>query len=69
MVVNGFFCIFLLLIFIRLIICMFADVNWAYGCNKGLFTRHRQPKMAAFTVRDRYQKLINETQWGKYTTN
>ena len=44
-------------------------VNWAYGCNKGLFTRHRQPKMAAFTVRDRYQKLINETQWGKYTTN
>ncbi|CAC5424499.1 uidA [Mytilus coruscus] len=36
--------------------------NWAYGCNKGLFTRHRQPKMAAFTVRDRYLKMINETQ-------
>ncbi|CAC5363453.1 uidA [Mytilus coruscus] len=36
--------------------------NWAYGCNKGLFTRHRQPKMAAFTVRERYQKMINETQ-------
>ncbi|XP_063417057.1 beta-glucuronidase-like isoform X2 [Mytilus trossulus] len=35
---------------------------WAYGCNKGLFTRHRQPKMAAFTVRERYLKMINETQ-------
>uniref|UniRef100_A0A0N5BPD7 Beta-glucuronidase n=1 Tax=Strongyloides papillosus TaxID=174720 RepID=A0A0N5BPD7_STREA len=32
-------------------------VTRAYGNHKGVFTRQRQPKLAAFTLRDRYKKL------------
>ncbi|XP_042544073.1 beta-glucuronidase isoform X1 [Dipodomys spectabilis] len=33
----------------------------AIGNRKGIFTRQRQPKSAAFLLRDRYWKLANET--------
>ncbi|CEF66155.1 Glycoside hydrolase, family 2 and Glycoside hydrolase, family 2, immunoglobulin-like beta-sandwich domain and Glycoside hydrolase, family 2, TIM barrel domain and Glycosyl hydrolases family 2, sugar binding domain and Galactose-binding domain-like and Glycoside hydrolase, catalytic domain and Glycoside hydrolase, family 2/20, immunoglobulin-like beta-sandwich domain and Glycoside hydrolase, superfamily domain-containing protein [Strongyloides ratti] len=33
------------------------SVTRAYGNHKGVFTRQRQPKLAAFTLRDRYKKL------------
>lgn len=31
------------------------------GNKKGIFTRQRQPKAAAFLLRERYWKLANET--------
>uniref|UniRef100_A0A0K0FCB3 Beta-glucuronidase n=1 Tax=Strongyloides venezuelensis TaxID=75913 RepID=A0A0K0FCB3_STRVS len=34
-----------------------SSVIRAYGNHKGVFTRQRQPKIAAFTLRDRYKKL------------
>ncbi|XP_004630457.1 beta-glucuronidase isoform X1 [Octodon degus] len=34
------------------------------GNKKGIFTRQRQPKSAAFLLRDRYWRLANETQEG-----
>jgi len=37
-------------------------VTRVYGNKKGLFTRQRQPKMAAYTIRQRYQALANSTQ-------
>ncbi|XP_072099527.1 beta-glucuronidase [Mobula birostris] len=33
------------------------------GNRKGIFTRQRQPKTAAFVLRDRYWKLANETRY------
>uniref|UniRef100_A0A8D2CQY0 Glucuronidase beta n=1 Tax=Sciurus vulgaris TaxID=55149 RepID=A0A8D2CQY0_SCIVU len=35
----------------------------ALGNKKGIFTRQRQPKSAAFLLRDRYWKLANETRY------
>lgn len=32
------------------------------GNKKGIFTRQRQPKAAAFLLRERYWKLANDTQ-------
>ncbi|XP_067936810.1 beta-glucuronidase-like [Watersipora subatra] len=37
------------------------DKSRMYGNHKGLFTRQRQPKPAAYTIRDRYHKLINQS--------
>ena len=36
-------------------------VTRAMGNRKGIFTRDRQPKMAAYTVRQRYEALANST--------
>uniref|UniRef100_A0A673UVU3 Beta-glucuronidase n=1 Tax=Suricata suricatta TaxID=37032 RepID=A0A673UVU3_SURSU len=35
------------------------------GNKKGIFTRQRQPKGAAFLLRERYWKLANETRYGR----
>ncbi|XP_068600766.1 beta-glucuronidase [Brachionichthys hirsutus] len=37
------------------------DIKRVVGNKKGIFTRQRQPKAAAFVLRDRYWKLANET--------
>merc|ERR1712060_108209 len=36
-------------------------VTRVHGNKKGVFTRQRQPKMAAYTIRDRYLALANST--------
>jgi len=33
------------------------------GNHKGIFSRTRQPKMAAYEIRRRYWKIINETMY------
>ncbi|XP_077867014.1 beta-glucuronidase-like [Saccoglossus kowalevskii] len=37
------------------------DPKRVAGNRKGVFTRQRQPKMAAYQLRERYQSVINET--------
>nr|XP_033778143.1 beta-glucuronidase [Geotrypetes seraphini] len=37
------------------------SISRVMGNKKGIFTRQRQPKAAAFRLRDRYWKLVNET--------
>jgi len=37
-----------------------ADVKRVLGNRKGLFTRQRQPKMAAYVVRQRYRNLSHQ---------
>lgn len=32
-------------------------------CVKGLFTRERQPKMAAYIVKERFHKFQNNSSW------
>jgi len=36
---------------------LLSGVNRPYGNHKGIFTRQRQPKPAAFTIRNRYISL------------
>ena len=38
-----------------------AGVTRVVGNRKGIFTRNRQPKLAARTLRERYHRLINES--------
>ena len=40
---------------------MSAGVTRVVGNRKGIFTRNRQPKLAARTLRERYHRLINES--------
>ena len=43
-----------------IVILIILDLKRAYGNHKGLFTREREPKMTAFVVKDRYEKIKNE---------
>nr|XP_020023198.1 beta-glucuronidase-like [Castor canadensis] len=38
----------------------------AIGNRKGIFTRQRQPKSAAFLLRERYWRLANQTRKGRW---
>lgn len=50
--------------------CLSTAIHRVVGNKKGIFTRQRQPKAAAFILRRRYWRLANETwrlpPWTKY---
>lgn len=53
-----------------LILLVSAGITRVVGNKKGVFTRQRQPKAAAFVLKERYWRLANETgrlpPWTKY---
>lgn len=51
-------------------LCFSPDIMRVVGNKKGIFTRQRQPKAAAFLLRERYWRIANETgvlpTWTRY---
>lgn len=55
---------------VLLVLLVSAGIMRVVGNKKGVFSRQRQPKAAAFILKERYWRLANETgklpAWTKY---